>query len=214
MSKKSLKILIADDHPLFKGALTYIVEASFSALGKQPIKIFHTADLASTLKTIDQQTIDWLFLDLNMPGSNGLSGLTTISTQHPEIPIIVISANESEEIIQSCLTCKIAGYITKSTQPDDIEKAILSILEGKFYSPTIKPNNLKEKKPAGIKELTTAQLNILIHIGIGKLNKQIAMDLNITEATVKAHITQIYKKLNVTNRTQAALIAKQASLLD
>lgn len=214
MLKKMPKILIADDHPLFKEALTYIVEASFTAMGNQTIEMFHTADLESTLKIIDQQTIDWLFLDLNMPGSNGLSGLTTISTRHPELAIIVISANESEEIIQSSLACKIAGYITKSTQPDDIEKAILSILEGERYSPKIKSDNPKEKKPSGVSELTTAQLNILIHIGIGKLNKQIAQDLKVTEATVKAHITQIYKKLKVSNRTQAALIAKQASLVD
>jgi len=213
MSKKMPKILIADDHPLFKEALTYIVESSFANLNKQTIELLHTADLDSTLKILNENSINWLFLDLNMPGSNGLSGLSTIRKLHPNLPIIVISANESEEIIQSSLACDIAGYITKSTQPDDIEKAIISILEGNHYSPEIEPGNLKDKESEGINNLTTAQFNILIHIGIGKLNKQIAQDLKITEATVKAHITQIYKKLNVSNRTQAALIAKQANLV-
>ena len=109
MSEETSKILIADDHPLFKGALTYIVEASFTALGNQSIEIFHTADLESTLKTIEDQTIEWLFLDLNMPGSNGLSGLTTISARHPELSIVVISANESQDIIRSSLPRNFAG---------------------------------------------------------------------------------------------------------
>jgi len=120
MSKKMPKILIADDHPLFKEALTYIVESSFANLNKQTIELLHTADLDSTLKILNENSINWLFLDLNMPGSNGLSGLSTIRKLHPNLPIIVISANESEEIIQSSLACDIAGYITKSTQPENL----------------------------------------------------------------------------------------------
>lgn len=233
MTRKALNILIADDHPLFREALTYIVEASFSSSesnteknnseeneikeNSTAIEILNTVDHEATLTAIEQHSIDWLFLDLNMPGSNGLSGLANIKKQHPTLPIIVISANESPDIIQSCLSYDIAGYITKSTQPNDIETAIQTILTGKQYSPlTTNPSNYppNQPKPSGIEKLTAAQLNILIHIGIGKLNKQIAQDLAITEATVKAHITQIYKKLNVNNRTQAALIAKQAELVD
>lgn len=215
MSTQKLNILIADDHPLFREALTYIVEASFSSLKGNPEVIIHqTVDYDATLDLLASQTIDWLFLDLNMPGSNGLSGLTSVSQQFPDLSIIVISANESKEIIQSCFTHNIQGYITKSMQPSDIEKAIHTILAGERFSPLQHDDISNDQNLSGLELLTTAQLNILTHIGIGKLNKQIAIDLGITEATVKAHITQIYKKLHVNNRTQAALIAQQAQLVD
>ena len=215
MSKTTFNILIADDHPLFREALTYIVESSFSGLPNTPsVKLNHTVDYNETLAAIAENDIHWLFLDLNMPGSNGLEGLASITKQFPELSVIVISANESQEIIQSCFTHKVAGYIPKSTQPSDIEAAIQKILQGEQYSPIDLDEHSQDPSSLGLDRLTTAQLTILTHIGIGKLNKQIAQDLGITEATVKAHITQIYKKLNVNNRTQAALIAQQAQLVD
>ncbi len=215
MPTTSYNILIADDHPLFREALTYIVESSFSGLpNSSTVHVQHTVDYNETLAAITENDIHWLFLDLNMPGSNGLEGLASIKKQHPELAVIVISANETQEIIQSCFTHKVAGYITKSTQPSDIETAIQQILQGEQYSPIDLNEDSQAPSSLGIDTLTTAQLTILTHIGIGKLNKQIAQDLGITEATVKAHITQIYKKLNVNNRTQAALIAQQAQLVD
>lgn len=210
-----MNIQIADDHPLFREALTYIVEASFSAIDKQSnVQIQHSVDYKETVEVLSIHPTDWLFLDLNMPGSNGLEGLINIRNNFPDLSIIVISANESQDIIQSCLAHKVSGYITKSTQPSDIEIAIHKILKGERYSPIKIDQSSVEKESLGLEKLTTAQLNILTHIGIGKLNKQIAQDLGITEATVKAHITQIYKKLNVNNRTQAALIAQQAKIVE
>jgi DNA-binding NarL/FixJ family response regulator len=213
-------ILIADDHPLFREALTYIVESSVKKLsGNDPIKegpleIIHATDYNETLNTLNENTIDWLFLDLNMPDSNGLSGLGDIKKQYPNLSVIIISANQSQEIIQSCLNHNVSGYITKSTLPDDIEAAIQKIFSGECYSPILNVSSEKNAGSKGIDSLTSAQLNILTHIGLGKLNKQIAVDLGITEATVKAHITQIYKKLNINNRTQAALLATQAQLIN
>ncbi len=214
-------ILIADDHPLFREALTYIVESSFSTFSEASkltdqieTTVSHTVDYDETLSHLEKKKIDWLFLDLNMPNSDGLNGLMYIRKNFPEIPIIIISANESPEIIQSCIATGVKGYITKSTLPENIEHAIHQILEGKLYSPIRNDSNSSAAKNFGIESLTSAQLNILTHIGKGRLNKQIAQDLGITEATVKAHITQIYKKLNVKNRTKAALIAQQAQLVN
>lgn len=222
-------ILIADDHPLFREALTYIVESSINNMAKEnafentDVDIIHSTDYLETLDIIARKKINWLFLDLNMPDSNGLSGMVNIRKAHPDIPIVVISANQSTDIVKSCLNQQVRGYITKSTLPEDIEKAIQLIFSGEVYSPLMNDsgeNNESEKKQhhnqqlGGIETLTAAQLNILGHIGLGKLNKQIAIDLGITEATVKAHITQIYKKLKINNRTQAALLAKQSQLID
>ena len=215
-------ILIADDHPLFREALTYIVESSIKKLNHSTKQsdndnasnILHATDYAETLKTLKEQHVDWLFLDLNMPDSNGLFGLNDIKKQYPTLSVIIISANQSQDIIQSCLNHNISGYITKSTLPDDIEVAIQKIFTGERFIPHLDQVDSDENDSQGIDKLTSAQLNILTHIGLGKLNKQIALDLGITEATVKAHITQIYKKLNINNRTQAALIATQAQLVD
>ena len=149
-----------------------------------------------------------------MPGSNGLEGLVNIRKKFPDLPIIIISANESHDIIQACFAHNISGYITKSTQPKDIETAIHKILQGEKYSSIKIDDNTNNQESFGLERLTASQLKILTYIGIGKLNKQIAQDLSISEATVKSHITQIYKKLKVSNRTQAALIAQQAHIVD
>lgn len=221
MNKNKNLILIADDHPLFREALINIVDSSFQGFAKtiataktSEAQIIHSTDYNETLNSIGNHDVSWLFLDLNMPGSDGLNGLIHIRQQYPDLSIVVISANESPEIIQSCFTYNISGYIPKSTQPDRIEKIIQDILMGVIYSPISLSVQSETVKAKGIESLTASQLKILTYIGVGKLNKQIAEELGITEATVKAHITQIYKKLNVKNRTKAALLAQQSQLVD
>jgi len=194
-------LLIADDHPLFRQALTYIAESNLS-----PKKILHTASHEETITTLNSNQIDCLFLDLNMPGNDGLNTLSTVRNLFPYLPIIVISANESPEMVKACFRHNIIGFIGKSTPPDEIDVALKKILNGETHSPDFADADLPK---TDIDLLTTSQLNILFQIGMGKLNKQIAADLNVTEATIKAHITQIYKKLKINNRTQAALIANE-----
>jgi len=201
MKKKIIKILlIADDHPLFRQALTYISESHFDVE-----QIIHTANHKETIEALNTQKINWLFLDLNMPGSDGIKTLSLIRKKRPKLPIVIVSANESQEMVAACMKYKVAGFIGKSTPPEEMDNAIQDIIHGKQHSPEFG----EAKSEISVDLLTASQLNILFEIGMGKLNKQIAADLNVTEATIKAHITQIYKKLNINNRTQAALIAKE-----
>ncbi len=203
-------ILIADDHPLFREALTLIVSSACPGC-----EIRQATDYDETKTELAEHHFQLAFLDLNMPGSNGLTDLAMFKKLYPQIPIIIVSAHEEPDIIRSCLNYNASGYIVKSSSPDEIKAAIQTVLMGDIYSP---PNiNLSEDNSGQadndialkINSLTPSQLRILIEIGKGKLNKQIAYDLGISEGTVKAHITSIFKRLGINNRTQAVLITQK-----
>jgi len=205
-------VLIADDHPLFREALTCIVENSMEST-----QIVHAVDYDDALDQLTKQKFDWLFLDLNMPGSSGLATLAAIRKGYAATSTVVVSANESEEIVRACIDLKVAGYIPKSTESAEMESTIKRIIAGEILVPDLGQStevDVKASAMEGIQRLTAAQLKIFTQIGEGKLNKVIAIDLGITEHTVKAHVTQIYKKLGITNRTQAALLASKAHMLD
>lgn len=150
-----------------------------------------------------------------MPDSNGLLNLAFIKKQYPTIPFVIVSANEDHRIIRTCLEYKASGYITKSSDPSDIKDAIKTVLSGDIFIPkNINSNELSVDNDSSdfeekINLLTPSQLRILIEIAEGKLNKQIAYDLNVKESTVKAHITSIFKKLGINNRTQAVLLLQK-----
>jgi len=150
-----------------------------------------------------------------MPGANGLTDLAMFKKLHPQVPIVVVSAHEEAEIIRSCLNYNASGYIVKSSSPDEIKAAIKTILAGDIYTPPginlddVGGNHGESDIALKINSLTPSQLKILIEIGKGKLNKQIAYDLGISEGTVKAHITSVFKRLGINNRTQAVLITQQ-----
>lgn len=204
------QILIADDHPLFREALTCIVETSFD-----DAHILHAIDYSDALDKLAENPIDWLFLDLSMPGANGLATLAAIRKGYASISTVVVSANESDEIVRACVDLQVSGYIPKSMESLEMEASIKCIIAGETSIPEhVAATEKSESGMRGISRLTAAQLKIFTQIGEGKLNKQIAIDLGITEHTVKAHVTQIYKKLSITNRTQAALLASKAHLFD
>jgi DNA-binding NarL/FixJ family response regulator len=202
-------ILIADDHPLFREALTYIVKSVIT-----DATITEATNYSETKVCLDQANFSLVFLDLNMPDSNGLTDLALIKKLHPSVPIVVVSAHEEPDIIRTCLEYNASGYIIKSSAPDDIKKAITTILAGNIYAPkgldiSCDANDPHQIASDQIGSLTPSQLKVLIEMGKGKLNKQIAYDLEITEATVKAHITTVFKKLKINNRTQAVIFAKE-----
>lgn len=200
------RVLIADDHPLFREALTLIVSSSIAELD-----IHQTTDYHSTGKELAENSYDIVFIDLNMPDSNGLMDVTLLKKQHPNTPFVVVSADSRSSSISTCINNDIAGYIIKSSQPSEIKTAIEKVLAGETYVPSISDQEIDQKEDLSDKlnSLTPSQLNILMEIGKGKLNKQIAYDLEIKEATVKAHITSIFKKLGINNRTQAVLLVKE-----
>lgn len=205
----SYKVLIADDHPLFRDALITILRMAI-----KDCQIKEANDYKETAEMLEREHFNIVFLDLNMPDSNSLSDLALLKKKYPQIPMVVVSAHNEESIIKSCITHNASGYIIKSSSPNDIKKAIQQIMAGNTYVPKGYMLDLNDDEPnftTKLEQLTPSQLKVFIQMGKGRLNKQIAYDLNISEATVKAHITAIFKKFGINNRTQAVVLTQENS---
>ncbi|WP_394185598.1 response regulator transcription factor [Pseudoalteromonas tetraodonis] len=208
------QFLIADDHPLFREALKGALSVKFAGL-----EVFESADFDSTLKVLsEQEDLDILLLDLHMPGNGDLYGLIRIREDYPSLPIAVVSGSEDVNIVSKVMGYGAMGFIPKSSSSDDIANAINQILEGDTWLPTELKTKVAEIESADreiaaqVASLTPQQYRVLQYLHEGLLNKQIAYELHISEATVKAHITAIFRKLGVYNRTQAVLIAAKLQL--
>ncbi len=208
------EVLIADDHPLFRDALRRAV------LRAVPDATLHEADsVASIQGLVDAHPdADLLLLDLHMPGARGFSTLVHIRGQHPGLPIIVVSAHEENLVMRRAIAHGASGYIPKSVSVDTIVGAVQSVLDGDVWLPDT-AGTVEAALPPGeaaiaarIAELTPQQFRVLSMIAEGLLNKQIAYELNVSEATVKAHMTAIMRKLGVGNRTQVALLANHLAV--
>jgi len=199
------KIIIADDHPLFRQALLDILKS----------KLSQTQWLeAQTIDELEQHLqlnfdSDMVLLDLYIPGSHGFNTLIHIRNHYPQIPVVVVSAYEDCEVIAKALEYGAAGFVPKSTPVDDIFTAIDQVLAGNVWLPATYKSPEKRDDSSDIAEriasLTQQQYRILMMFAQGMLNKQIAYDLHVSEATIKAHATAIFKKLDVRNRTQAVI---------
>ena len=207
-------ILIADDHPLFREALKGALSHNHPEL-----KIRESANLEATLEQLEMdEDIDLLLLDLHMPGSADLYGLIRIREDYPHVPVAVISGTEDVNIMSRVIAYGALGFISKSSSPDMIEAAIKQILDGDVWIPAHVQGKMKDitEEETTIAQklaaLTPQQYRVLCYLRDGLLNKQIAWELDISEATVKAHITAIFKKLEVSNRTQAVLVASKIQL--
>ncbi|MBL0710483.1 MAG: response regulator transcription factor [Colwellia sp.] len=208
------KIIIADDHPLFRQAL----------LGTLKPKLNKTQWLeAETIKQLEQQLqanneSDLLLLDLNIPGAHGFATLIHVRNHFPQIPVVVVSAHEDHNTISQAMNYGAAGFVPKSTPVDDIFTAIMAVLSGDVWLPESFKGKQADGKSSDIAErvasLTHQQYRILLMFAQGLLNKQIAYDLNVSEATIKAHATAIFRKLDVRNRTQAVIAIAQLNLTE
>lgn len=208
------KIIIADDHPLFRQAL----------LGTLKLKLTKTQWLeAQTIAELEQHLSDnsdsdLLLLDLHIPGAHGFNTLIHVRNHFPQIPVVVVSAHEDQETIAKVMDFGAAGFIPKSTSVDGIYDAIQHVLLGNIWTPEDYTKNESNEEYADIAErvanLTQQQYRILMMFAQGMLNKQIAYDLNVSEATIKAHATAIFRKLNVRNRTQAVIAIGQLDLAE
>ncbi len=202
------RIVVADDHPLFRAALgSALVRAAPGA------QIEETASLAGAREALTRGTVDLLLLDLKLSDSEGFAGLIEIRSHHPAVPVAVVSASEDPDTIRRALAFGAAGFIPKSATLTDMIEAIAAVLAGDPWHPPIPDAPETETIEARIASLTPSQLKILIGLQQGRLNKQIAYDLGVTEATIKAHLTSVFRKLGVHNRTQA-VIAAQALVLE
>ncbi|KAF7772075.1 hypothetical protein PCIT_a2073 [Pseudoalteromonas citrea] len=208
------QFLIADDHPLFREALKGALQTQFEGL-----EVFESENFETTLSVLSsQEELDLLLLDLHMPGSGDLYGLIRIREDYPSLPIVVISGSEDLAIISKVMGYGAMGFIPKASSSQDIARAIEHVLEGDSWLPaSIKDKvsglEIADKEVAQqVASLTPQQYKVLRYLHEGLLNKQIAFELHISEATVKAHITAIFRKLGVYNRTQAVLIASKLQL--
>lgn len=198
---------IADDHPLFRSALMQVMSKHYPSS-----EITQSVNLVETINALDDRDdIDLLLLDINMPGSQDLFGLVNIRERFPSVPVAIVSACEDQSMVNRAIGHGAMGYITKSLSQEDIFIAMDSILAGDKWIPLtyradLRPISDQEQSlVAKIASLTPQQYKVLCLLKEGWLNKQIGYELGVTEATIKAHITSIFRKLGVTNRTQAVI---------
>ena len=201
----STRILIVDDHPLFRKALNQALAASLHAA-----EIIEAGSLDElTEKLAADSAVDLILLDLSMPGVQGLSGLLFIRAQHPEIPVVVVSASDDPGTIRGAIGFGASGYVPKSQPADRIRTAVKKVLEGEIWVPPDVNLSAEGNEPselvARLSTLTPQQVRVLMMLGEGLLNKQIAYRLNVSEATIKAHVSAILQKLGVDSRTQAVI---------
>lgn len=211
-----MKILIADDHALFRDGLKLIVEDSFDGGD-----ILEAASFNEALAIAEKQNdIDLALVDFGMPGMNGFSGISTLRTKLPSTPLVVISGREDRETILDTLRAGASGFIPKGSSRAQIARIIETVLAGGIHFPqeVIEAINTlgraEHTRDSVIAALTPRQLDVLIHVGRGQSNKEIAQMLNLTEGTVKVHLGAIFRALGVQNRTRAAMVCVKLGLVD
>ncbi len=208
------EILIADDHPLYRDALRRALNQAAPGAN-----LFEASTVPELLTLVEAHPdAELLLLDLHMPGARGFSALAHLRGQHPGLPVIVVSAHEEGSVARRALGHGAAGYIPKSSSADTIVDAIRHVRDGEIWLPpamgaaNIPLKDDEAQIAARVAELTPQQFRVLAMIAEGLLNKQIAYELGVSEATVKAHMTAIMRKLGCNNRTQVALAASQLAL--
>jgi len=202
------RLVIADDHPLFRGALREAVSGPFAGAD-----IAEAGSFDEVVQLLDRSgEVDLVLLDLAMPGVRGFSGLMYLRAQYPSVPVVVVSANDDPAVIRRCMEFGASGFIPKALGVEPIRAAISRVLNGGIWTPP-DVNLETATDPATAKlvqrlaTLTPQQVRVLMMLSEGLLNKQIAYELSVSEATVKAHVSAILQKLGVESRTQAVIAA-------
>src|SRR5215212_6498065 len=209
MSDPHYRLVIADDHPLFRGALREAVTGLI-----EHAEIAEAGTFEEVPKLLDKVgEVDLILLDLSMPGVRGFSGLLYLRAQYPSVPVVIVSANDDPAVMRRCLEFGASGFIPKKLGTELIRGAINTVLDGGVWSPP----DLDLHGGAADAEtsvllnrlatLTPQQVRVLMMLSEGLLNKQIAYELSVSEATIKAHVSAILQKLGVENRTQAVIAA-------
>src|SRR5690554_964761 len=205
------KIIVADDHPLFRAALQQAVRQALS-----DTQIVEADTLEAVHQAVaDNPDADLILLDLHMPGAHGFSGLVFLRGVNPGIPVVVVSGSEESSVIRRAIDYGASGFIPKSSSLDTIAAAIRQVIEGEVWIPLAMIGQMDEiseeeaRFADALSSLTPQQFRVLNMLTEGLLNKQIAYELNVSEATIKAHVTAILRKLGVHSRTQAVIAAQK-----
>ena len=201
-------MLIADDHPLFRGALREAVNRLFDRVEVAEAGTFE--QVVERLETGGE--VDLILLDLQMPGVRGFSGLMYLRAQYPSLPVAIVSANDDPVVIRHCMEFGAAGFLPKTLGVEVLRAAIARVLAGETWTPPdVELASAADAETAALirrlATLTPQQVRVLMMLSGGLLNKQIAYELCVSEATVKAHVSAILQKLGVDSRTQAVIAA-------
>ena len=202
------RLVIADDHPLFRGALR---EAVSGVLGRAEIGEAATFEEVTGLLERGGE-VDLILLDLRMPGVRGFSGLMYLRAQYPSVPVVIVSANDDPAVIRRCMEFGASGFFPKTLGADALRAALTHVLQGELWTPpdvdfARDADAESAAMIARLASLTPQQVRVLMMLSDGLLNKQIAYQLGVSEATVKAHVSAILQKLGVDSRTQAVIAA-------
>ncbi|MCO5163391.1 MAG: response regulator transcription factor [Mesorhizobium sp.] len=202
------RFLIIDDHPLFREALHSAVSMAYPKV--ETIEATTVAEALDILK--GGAPFDLALLDLNIPGVQGFDGLLQIRTSHPRLPVVIVSGHEDNRIVSQALSYGAAGFIPKSSRKADLAAAIRDVMEGAVFVPQSyqpQPGTAQDEDRSDLirrlSTLTPQQMRVLNMLRQGLLNKQIAYELQVGETTVKAHVSEILRKLHVYSRTQAVI---------
>ncbi|GGI28142.1 response regulator [Bradyrhizobium guangdongense] len=202
-----MRFLIVEDHPLFREALEgalQMVEPAAEIL--QAISIDDALEQVAAIPDIDL-----ILLDLSMPGTTGLSGIIRVRKTFPRIPVVIVSGHQDPQIISGALSLGVSGYVLKSSSKQTLAQSIGEVLRGSVCVPAAYHGSVRAQRAAGpaedllkrLHDLTPQQLRVLDMLKRGLQNKQIAYELKISETTVKVHVSDILRKLNVLSRTKA-----------
>jgi len=207
------RLVIADDHPLFRGALREAVAGLVAHA-----EIAEAGSFEEVPKLLDKGgEVDLILLDLAMPGVRGFSGLMFLRAQYPSVPVVVVSANDDPSVIRRCMDFGASGFIPKTLGIEQMREAVKRVLGGGVWTPPdVDLSGGADAEAAALigrlATLTPQQVRVLMMLSEGMLNKQIAYELSVSEATVKAHVSAILQKLGVDSRTQAVIAAAKIEL--
>ena len=209
-----VKVILADDHVMIREGIKQLLEFD------QKIEVVAQAnDGVECLEQLEKTDVDVLLLDINMPRKNGLDTLSEIRRTHKKLKVLMLTVHEEVEYLVKATDIGVDGYILKDSGSAELKKAIYSVLEGESY---IQPNLIpelnsylihKDDDKIKLDALTKREIEVLIEVAKGNFNKDIAMHLNISERTVKNHMVSIFKKIEVADRTQAAVFAIKNNLI-
>ncbi|WP_443026960.1 response regulator [Sphingomonas sp. GB1N7] len=206
------RVLIADDHPMVRDGLRTVIAVAFDQC-----ELFEASSLDEATAVIEREgDFDLVLLDLNMPGATGFSGLIELRERFPSVPVVIVSAAQERGLARAALAAGAAGFVPKSLRRSAIVDALKMVLAGNIYAPEIEESELAANAEdteilRRIDTLTPQQKVVLRLVVAGKLNKQIAYDLDVSMTTVKAHVSAILSKLKVFSRTQAVILVNKVN---
>ena len=213
--KMAIKIMIADDHSMIREGLKSLLEL------EGDIQVVAEAeDGVDCLEKLKICTPDVLLLDINMPRKNGLEVLQTLKSSKSKVKVLVLTVHNEVEYLMKAVDIGVDGYILKDSESAELKKAIFSIVEGENYIqpsliPSLNSKMIEKNRDEGkIESLTKREFEVLKLLAVGMYNKEVAEKLNISERTVKNHVSNIFKKIEVTDRTQAAVFAIRNNLIE